>query len=266
MGLAIQWASVLGPRSIDPGLLSDLTRAMNPDLCQVEALKIFADGAIGSATAAVHSTFKTTGEQGTLIYSPEKLTEMIGKAAEAEWGVIIHSIGDRSTDHVMDAIEASGNPASHRIEHAMILSDAQIQRIKSLGCAVTLQPEFLYRFGHAYRSQLQDDVWPHLIRARSLLDAGVPISASTDRPIVIGLPEVGIDSLINRPSGFSSSEALTQEEAELCWTEWAARDCRRAGQMGRLAENFFADVRLIDEQGTLQEVLRGGETVWTRAD
>lgn len=266
MGLCLQWASVLGPRGIDPGLLTDLTKALNPDLCQVEALKIFADGAIGSATAAIHSTYKTTGEKGTLIYNPEKLTEMIRKATEAGWGVIIHSIGDRSTDHVMDSIEASGKPASHRIEHVMILSDAQIERIKSLGCSVTLQPEFLYRFGHAYRSQLQDDVWPNLIRARSLLDAGIPISASTDRPIVIGLPEVGIDSLVNRPAGFTPAEALTHEEAELCWTEWAARDCRRGGQLGQLKEGFFADFRLVDDSGTLQEVWRGGEAVWSKAD
>lgn len=264
MGLCLQWSSVLGPRGIDPGLLGELTRAMNPDICQIEALKIFADGAIGSATAAIHSTYKTTGEKGTLIYSPEKLTEMIRKATEAEWSVIIHSIGDRSTDHVMDSIEASGNPASHRIEHVMILSDAQIERLKSLGCSVTLQPEFLYRFGHAYRSQLQDDVWPDLIRARSLLDAGIPISASTDRPIVIGLPEVGIDSLVNRPAGFTPAEALTPDEAELCWTEWAARDCLRGGQLGRLEDGFFADYRLIDEAGTLQQVYRGGEAVWTR--
>lgn len=265
-GVCLQYASVLGPRGIDSDELSELAKAYKAAGGHVVGVKIFADGAIGSATAGIHARFKTTGGQGTLIYSPEKLTEMVRKATDAGWRVVIHSIGDRSTDHVMDSLEASGDPSRHRIEHVMILSDEQIQRLKRLGCPVTLQPEFLSRFGHAYPSQLPDDVWPRLIRARSLLDAGVPISASTDRPIVIGLPEVGIKALVERPEGFDPSESLTAEEAHLCWTDWASRDRGTGDILGGIHGGKEADLRWFDEKGALAEVWRSGEAVWRASD
>lgn len=265
-GVCLQYASVLGPRGIDPDKLKELTSAFEAVGGHVVGVKIFADGAIGSATAGIHSQFKTTGGQGTLIYAPDKLTEMVRKATDTGWRVVIHSIGDRSTDHVMDALEASGDPSRHRIEHVMILSDQQIQRLKRLGCPVTLQPEFLSRFGHAYRSQLPDDVWPRLIRARSLLDAGVPISASTDRPIVIGLPEVGIKALVERPEGYDPSEALTEEEALLCWTDWASRDRGTGEFIGGVRVGRQADLRWFDQSDQLAEVWRSGEPVWRKSD
>lgn len=262
-GLCFQYSSVLGPRGIDPGRLKELSDAYVAAGGHIVGVKIFADGAIGSATAGIHAKFKTTGGQGTLIYAPEKLKEMVKKATQAGWRVVTHSIGDRSTDHVMDALEASGDPSRHRIEHVMILSDEQIARLKKLGCSVTLQPEFLSRFGHAYRSQLPDEIWPHLIRARSLLDAGVPISASTDRPIVIGLPEVGVEALVNRPEGYVSDEALTQAEAELCWTDWASRDRGTGGALGGSELGHQADLRWFDASGSLVEVWKSGVPVWT---
>ncbi|MCG9895819.1 MAG: amidohydrolase family protein, partial [Fimbriimonadaceae bacterium] len=260
--LALQWNEVLGPKGMDPDRLREHVSAMNSDLCRVIGLKIFADGAIGSATAAIHGRYKTTGGQGSLIYSPDRLKEMVLAGHERGWSIIIHSIGDRATDLVMDALEATDDPARHRIEHVMILSDDQIERLRRLGCTVTLQPEFLARFGHAYRAQLPDDVWPKLKRVRSLLDAGVPLALNTDRPIVPGLPELGLETAVRRPSGFDSREEIRPEEAELGWTEWAAAANGDHGQ-GRLAPGCWADLRLYDSPGgALREVWRNGEPVW----
>lgn len=261
--LSLQWSAVLGRRGMAPERLQEHIAAMKPDLCKVIGLKIFADGAIGSATAAIHRAYKTTGGQGQLIYSPERLTEMVVKATEAGWAVAVHSIGDRSTDHVLDAFEASGDSARHRIEHVMILSDSQIERLARSGCHVTLQPEFLYRFGHAYRAQLPDDVWPSLKRARSLIDAGLQVSFNTDRPIVLGIPEVGIDAAVNRPEGYDPAEAVTHEEGERAWTKGGAMANGDPDQ-GELRPGFLADYRLLDEAGQLEAVYLGGRETWKR--
>lgn len=238
-----QWAKVLGSRGMTSERLKEHQEAMNPDLCKISGLKIFADGAIGSATAAIHKAFKTTGGNGQLIYSEDRLKDMIKKGDEAGWSIAIHSIGDRSTDLVMDAIEATQDPTRHRIEHVMILSDAQIARLKKLGCRVSMQPEFLVRFGHAYKAQLPDDVWPHLNRARSVLDAGIPLSLSTDRPIVVGDPEIGINYAVNRPEGFDPSENITREKAEHAWTIGAADANGDAGVLGEIKPGQLADFR-----------------------
>ncbi len=244
--LAMQWATVIGPRGAEPAELQSLLDAMNPDLCRAIALKVFADGAIGSATAAIHSTYRTTGKQGQLIYDPEKLHEIITRGAEAGWPVIIHSIGDRATDLVMDAVAATDDPSRHRIEHVIILSDAQIARLKEIGCQVTMQPEFLHWFGHTYQAQLSDEISPHLKRARSVLDAGIPLSFNSDRPIVGGDPWLGIWSAVNRPAGFAPDEAVTVEEAIHAYTA-AGASANFDSDQGRLEPGFHADFQVYSQ-------------------
>lgn len=206
-GLYLQWATVFGPRGLGTDALKDFEK-------QICGIKIFADGAIGSRTAAIHGTYESGDEIGTLIYAPERLKQMVLTAHDAGYQVAIHSIGDRSTDLVLDAFEATGDPSRHRIEHVMILSDAQVERIARLGCFATCQPEFLVAFGHSYRRQLGPERASKLKRLRSLIDAGVKLSLSSDRPIVSGDPSIGIQAATQRPEGFDPGEAITREEAE----------------------------------------------------
>lgn len=243
--LYLQWGEVF---KRDGGWRSEEVReavegfASTPE-CRIGGIKIFADGAIGSATAAIYGRYsgeKTAGysisrhakdaaghtEQevsGQLIYAPERLNQMVRIADEAGFQIAIHSIGDYSTDLVMDAYSKLDNPSRHRIEHAMLLSDSQIERMASLGCCCTMQPEFLMRFGHSYRRQLGPERTASLKRFRSVKDAGIPLSFSSDRPIVQGNPQDGIRVATSRPEGFDAAENLTYEEAVDAYTVEAAR-------------------------------------------
>src|SRR6185436_14411293 len=98
----------------------------------------------------------------------------------------------------------------------------QIERFAKLGCMVTMQPEFLKQFGHAYRKQLGEDRAALLNRFRSVADAGIPLALNSDRPIVGGDPWVGVLSAENRPVGFDPLENLTRAEALAGYLEQAA--------------------------------------------
>ena len=241
--LFVQWTPLFGPNRLDDQKRTELTDAMNPELCKVAGAKIFADGAIASATAAIHGEF-TTGGNGQLIYDVERLHAMVQTAHDAGWPVSVHSIGDRSTDLVLDAFEATGGPARHRIEHAMILSDAQIDRLARLNCHVAMQPEFLMRLGHAYRRQLQPGVSEKLKRAKSCLDRGVRLSFNSDRPVVQGNPWDGINTAAKRPDGFDQQENVTIEQAIELYTQGGADANGELGLMGEIAEGSFADFQL----------------------
>lgn len=177
-------------------------------------IKLFSDGAISAATAALREPYASTGERGLLIYQPEELKRRVAQATGDGFSVAIHAIGDRAADVTMDAFEASGNPERHRLEHAMLLDDDQIQRLSRLGCGVTIQPEFLARFGEAYRNQLGADRAAKLHRYGSLHRAGVALALSSDRPIVSGDPQIGLEAAIKRPAGFDPAEAL---DASVAW-------------------------------------------------
>jgi predicted amidohydrolase YtcJ len=267
--LYLQWKEVYGPRGVPDGELRELIEGLDSgpvNGTRVAGIKIFADGAIGSATAAIYGSYAGDGAggprisrsghdagatsdaevSGQLIYRPEKLTEMVRVAHDAGWPVAIHSIGDYSTDLVMDAFESTGEPARHRVEHAMLLSDSQIDRLARLGCSVTFQPEFLLRFGHAYRAQLGPERASMLKRVRSVLDAGIPLSFNSDRPIVGGDPWDGILMAESR-EGFEPSERCTREEAVLAYTAAGSRVNDDWGLYGTLDVGSFGEFQLFDE-------------------
>ncbi|MCE9560046.1 MAG: amidohydrolase family protein [Armatimonadetes bacterium] len=248
--LFLQWGRVFGGRAMLTERLEELGHAMNPDTCRIEGIKIFADGAIGSATAAIYGNFLTEPKSsGQLIYAPERLAAMIKTADDAGYRIAIHSIGDRATDLVMDGYAKTLDSVRHRIEHAMILSDGQIQRMALLGCHCAMQPEFMRRFGHAYRAQLGDDRAWKLKRMRSVLDAGIPLSLNSDRPIVAGDPWDGINSAVNRPEGFDPAESLTLSEAIRGYTEMGAVANGDPDSQGQLAPGFLADFNIVDSLG-----------------
>jgi predicted amidohydrolase YtcJ len=250
--LFLHWGEVFGPGRIAEERLRELTEAMDPLRCRAEGIKIFADGAIGSATAAIHGAYLTSGGDGKLIYAPERLKEMVTTAAAQGWRLAVHSIGDRATDHVLDAFEATEDPRRHRIEHAMILSDAQIERMARLGPHVTMQPEFLLRFGHSYRAQLGPERMARLKRLRSVVDAGLAVSLNSDRPIVPGDPVDGIRTAVVRPEGFDPAEALSWGEAFAAYTAGGAAANGDAA-MGMLAPGAWADLALYDADPTKGE-------------
>ncbi len=218
--LCIQWAERHGPRASH---VEDLIEALDPATCRVWGTKIFADGAIGSATAKISGSYVSQpGTDGQLIYAPDRLKKMVQVAHDAGERIAIHSIGDAATDLVMDAYEALDEPSRHRIEHAMILSDPQIERMAKLGIHCTMQPEFLIRFGHSYKHHLGPERASRLKRFRSVKDAGIPLSFSSDRPIVPGDPATGVRCGCSRPAGFDPAENLTWEESLEAYTHMGA--------------------------------------------
>ena len=262
--LYIQWKEVFGPRGIGLEALREYEKTFtDPNRTRIAGIKLFADGAIGSATAAIYGSYsghpapgpviskngRDTSEVGTsgqLIYDPEKLSRMTRTASDAGYQVAIHAIGDYAVDLVMNAFEATGRAADHRLEHAMILSDAQIERLQKLDCFVTFQPEFLMRFGHVYKRQLGDAVASRLNRARSAIDSGLKVSLSSDRPIVPGDPMDGIRTAVTRPGGFVQGENIELHEAINGYTVRGAEVNGDAGLMGSLKRGELADYQLRD--------------------
>lgn len=243
--LFVQWSALLGPRAMPPEQLAGLSAKMDRDRCRIAGVKIFADGALSSRTAAIHGAFAGSEPEhgdwsGHLIYKKERLREMVLKAEEAGYLAAVHSLGDYATDVMLDILEEIG-PSRHRLEHTMLLSDRQIERLARLRIACTLQPEFLLRLGEAYRRNLGSERASRLNRFRSLKQAGVPFGFSSDRPVVPGNPWDGIRSAVNRPEGFDPAENLEERAAIEAYTAGAADANEDRGAVGRLAPGEWAD-------------------------
>ena len=112
----------------------------------IRAVKLYADGALGSRGAALLEPYSDDpGNSGLLVTPPERLLEAARFALAHGFQVGIHAIGDRANRIVLDIYETAfrENPAAKdprfRVEHAQILDAADIPRFGKLGVLAVMQ-------------------------------------------------------------------------------------------------------------------------------
>jgi predicted amidohydrolase YtcJ len=105
----------------------------------IRAIKMFVDGALGSRGAALLQPYSDDpGNSGLIRTLQEHITDVATRALAHGFQTCVHAIGDRGNRIVLDAYEAALQtvpPGDYRlrIEHAQVLSPADIPRFKALG-------------------------------------------------------------------------------------------------------------------------------------
>ncbi len=166
------------------------------------SVKLFADGAFTTRTAALRQPYADTDTTGVLMYEPEDLIERICTVHRAGWQCAVHAIGDRAIEIVLDGYERAlaelpRADHRHRIEHAMLMADDLLERMVRLGVVVVPQPEFTWWLTSAYLKGLGERA-TRLMPYQTWLKAGVPIGFSSDQPVVPGDPIIGWRSAVTR--------------------------------------------------------------------
>jgi predicted amidohydrolase YtcJ len=213
----------------------------------VRAVKLYADGALGSRGAALLAPYSDEPGNTGLIRTPQaRVVEVTRRALRAGFQVCTHAIGDRANRMVLDAYEAAlrGAHGDHRlrIEHAQVLAPQDLARFAPLRIIASVQAA----------QYLSDAAWapvrlgPERIRGayawRSLLDAGVLVANGTDAPIEPIDPTRTFRAAISRGDG----EAMTRREALASMTIWAARANFQEGIIGSIAAGKYADFAILD--------------------
>jgi predicted amidohydrolase YtcJ len=171
----------------------------------------------------------------------------------AGWQMALHAIGDAAVDLAIEAFEKAQArmpraDARHRIEHGGVIRDDQLERLARLGVTVVSQPSFIHDFGDRYADQLGPERTPWLYRGRSLLEAGVRLVGSTDRPLP-GDPLRAIQTLVDRTcrtgQAICPEEAVSVQDALAAFTVDAAWLLRREDRLGRVAPGFLADLTVL---------------------
>jgi len=86
----------------------DDSRCDDGDFVRVGGTKIFADGAIGTRTAALREPYADNAEnKGNALYEQAELSRRIWCAHAAGWQVLAHAIGDRAIDMCLEAFDAA---------------------------------------------------------------------------------------------------------------------------------------------------------------
>ncbi|MCP5475457.1 MAG: amidohydrolase [Rhodanobacteraceae bacterium] len=219
----------------------------------MRAVKLYADGALGSRGAALLADYSDEpGNRGLLIQSPEHLREIIDKAAACGVQPAVHAIGDRANREVLDAyagLTAKQRKALRpRIEHAQVVAMDDIPRFAELGVIASMQPT------HATSDMpwAGDRVGAERLRGayawRRYLDRATHMAFGSDFPVENVEPIPGLYAAITRQDAEGSPEGgwlpdqrLTLVEALDAFTRGAAYAGFAENEVGTLEPGMRAD-------------------------
>ncbi len=211
---------------------------------------------------------------GTIFHwEPAELTATIGRANDAGWQVSVHTVSTEAHDMVLDAFEAAigavgPNPRHHRIDHAIQVTDDQLDRMVAMDLAAVvhldgaaadwvLEEDYLGNLG-------EDTAW--LARWRDIVDAGLHMAAATDTPWVY--PDLALTDTVGRPMdqvaggmdgrGLANPETpawvldqlLTAEQGLRAVTVDAAWALGDEANRGHLAVGTYGDVTILSRDVT----------------
>jgi predicted amidohydrolase YtcJ len=241
------------------GLDLGIKTGFGDDWLRLGAVKVFADGSLVGRTAAMHDPYDGSDGVGYLQADAAELRATIIAAHRSGWQVATHAIGDLAIDVVLDAYEQAleeypRRDPRHRIEHFGVVQPRQVGRAAALGVTAVPQGRFVTELGDGMLAAVGPDRHGWLYRQRSLLDAGMVLPGSSDRPVVAGAPLLGIADMVNRRTAsgapFNPGEAVTAEQALRAWTWGSAYASRQEHVKGSIAPGMLADLVVLSEDPT----------------
>jgi len=266
----------------DRGLRSGMPLGSTPDArARVGWQKLFADGSLGSRTAALLEPFAVEPdrplghgrERGIFTTQPSVLAGLTARAADAGIATQIHAIGDAALRAALDALgpHARRLPLVPRVEHVQLVDPADLPRFSRLGIAASIQPVHLRSDAAQARRLWGSRAEPSSYRWRSLADSGALIPFGTDAPVEPFDPWPGIAIAVTRadaswPPGtpaFGIHESLTLARALRAACVDAAL---AAGEVdrGRLTPGHRADLVVLSSRVLDEPVVVGGPLATAR--
>ncbi|HEY7053888.1 MAG TPA: amidohydrolase family protein [Mycobacterium sp.] len=131
----------------------------------------------------------------------DELTRWIATCHAADVPVALHCVTTAQLVVALSALRAAGTHALDRIEHAAMVPDDSVGDLAASGVTVVTQPNFVAERGEQYRTDIAADELAQLWRVGSLIDAGVPVAASTDAPFGALDPWAAMRAAVSRDIG-----------------------------------------------------------------
>lgn len=227
------------------------------DFLSVRAIKLYADGALGSRGAALWQPYSDDKENTGLLLTTQADIERVAKAAaEKGFQVCTHAIGDRANRLVLDAYRSAlggKNDKRFRVEHAQIISLPDFQIFADYSIVASMQATHATSDMRWAEKRLGPDRIAGAYAWRRFLQLGVPVANGSDFPVEEPNPLLGFyasfarqDLSGNPPEGWTPSQRMTREEALHSWTQAGAFAAFEEKSKGSITPGKLADLILLD--------------------
>lgn len=221
-------------------------------------LKGFVDGSLGSTTAWFYDPYDDEpGTTGLMVTDTATLRRDLIAADAAGLHVVIHAIGDRANDWLLEAFaeaRAANGPRDRRfrIEHAQHLSREGIERIAADDVVPAMQPYHAIDDGRWAEKRIGPDRIKTTYAFRSLIDAGAVLSFGSDWTVAPIDPLLGIYAAVTRrtfdganPDGWVPEQKISVAEAVTAYTAGAAYASFLEDILGTLEAGKYADLVVL---------------------
>jgi len=211
------------------------TDGRGDDWVKIGAVKGFIDGSLGSHTAAFNDPYSDMpSDSGFFVNSEEDLYNWILNADKAGLQVVIHAIGDRANNFILNTYEkvSKENGSADRrfrIEHAQHLAADDIGRFAELKVIASMQPYHAIDDGRWAEELIGPERIKTTYAFKSLADANATLAFGSDWPVAPATPLEGIYAAVTRrtidgknPDGWVADQKISVEQALTYYTKTAA--------------------------------------------
>ncbi len=216
---------------------------------EMKTVKLVLDGALGSRGAALHAPYTDEPtQQGLLLLTPEVFAQRAREFAERGFQVAVHAIGDRANTVTLDVLATLDPKLRHRVEHAQILTEADVGKFAKYGIIASFQPTHATSDMPWAEARLGPERTRFAYAWKSVLNTGAHIAFGSDFPVEDPNPLLGLyaartrqDAKGSPPGGWMPEQVLTGDEALAGFTTGAAYAAFAETRRGMLKAGFDAD-------------------------
>jgi len=228
------------------------------DMIKLGPLKVISDGWQCSRTGLLQRPYSNDpGNLGLAYREVQDYEHLVRFAHKAGLAVAIHTDGDGSAERIIGIYERvlDGQPNSlrHRLEHARVLSDAQVERVVKLGLVVCAAPVGYSREPWYYQMMCDNvgkDRKHRLLRHKELMDKGCVVCGGSDC-------HPGIDRWISPLAAIQflttsgpREQRFTVDEAVKVYTINGAYAFFDEDKLGSIARGKLADLVVLNRDLT----------------
>jgi len=226
---------------------------------KIGCLKAFVDGALGSHTAAFFKPFSDSPNDSGFFITPEdKLYHEIKSADSAGLQLMIHAIGDKAINtllNIFEKVEKENGPKDRRfrIEHLQHIQPSDIPRLAQLNVIASMQPYHAIDDGRWAEKVIGHERSKTTYAFRSLIDAKVKVVFGSDWPVAPATPLEGIYAAVTRRTldgknrnGWFPEQKISVEQALRAYTIDAAYSSFDEKIKGSLEKGKLADFVVLN--------------------
>ena len=274
---------------VDDQVKIGIRRAFGSPYLRIGALKGYADGSLGSATAYFFEPFADQPNNHGLLsdemHPISLMHDRMMKADAAGLQLCTHAIGDAGISAILDIygdlVKVHGKADRRfRIEHAQHMAAKDFARFADLGVIASVQPYHAIDDGRWAEKRIGHDRASRTYAFRTFLNDGVRLAFGTDWNVAPLNPMLTLYAATTRatldgknPNGWFPEQKLTVAEAVQAYTMGSAYAEFQDGEKGSITPGKLADMVILNDDifqidpGKIRDVkvtktIVGGKVVW----